>query len=62
MSEAKLHTPRHKSLKDYIDDKINMLENEFYLKLTDEEKAHFYDIRTEEAVDQYAHRLLRDKL
>lgn len=62
MSEKRSDLKRHVKLTTYIDDKINMLENEFYLKLTPEEKAHFNDIRTEEAVDQYAHRLLRDKL
>lgn len=46
----------------YIRNKIWMLENEFYLKLTNMEKYHFHELETEDAVDRYAHRLLVDKL
>lgn len=48
--------------KKYIEEKIDMLINEFYMKLTDDEIDHFYSLKTESAVDRYAHKLLMDKL
>lgn len=50
------------TLENYIEEKICMLEEEFYLKLTDDEKYHFYRIKTEEAVDTYAQKLIMEKL
>ena len=46
----------------YINDKIRMLENDFWIRLTKEEKAHFHSLRTEAAVDQYAHDIIMNKL
>lgn len=42
-------------LQQYITEKIMMLEDDFYFKLTDEEKEYFYALHTEFEVDQYAH-------
>lgn len=46
----------------YINDKIRMLENDFWIRLTKEEKAHFRSLKTECAVDQYAHDIIMKKL
>lgn len=50
------------TLSDYIDDKVTMLTDEFYLRLTMQEYSHFYSLKTEAAVDQYAIQLIMDKL
>lgn len=60
MSEKIYHT--EKDLKKYIQNKLEMLEYEFFLKLTPLERYHFHELKTHLAVDQYAHTLLRDKL
>lgn len=46
----------------YVEQKINMLVNDFYIRLTDEEKRHFYTLTSEYAIDQYAHDLIMKKL
>lgn len=51
-----------KSLRVYIIDKINMLEDEFLIRLTDSEIKHFKGLRTEEDVDRYAHQIIVDRL
>ena len=51
-----------KTVKDYITWKLSVLENEFYLKLTEFERCHFHELKSESAVDQYAHTLLAEKL
>jgi hypothetical protein len=53
---------RDKTLREYIYEKIDMLENEFYLKLTEDEEMHMCSLKTESEVDRYAHQLLKDKL
>ena len=47
-----------KYLHDYIKEKIRMLTGQFYIRLTDEEVARFWDLQSDGAVDRYAHRLL----
>lgn len=41
----------------YIDEKIDMLEKEFCMKLTARDKRHFYNLKSEYEVDQFAHTL-----
>ena len=41
----------------YIEKKIKMLKNEFHIKLTEEEKEHFWSLQTENEVDNYAHKM-----
>ena len=53
---------REKTLREYIFDKIDMLENEFYLRLTEAEEMRMCSLKTESEVDRYAHQLLKDKL
>lgn len=52
----------NRSLPKYIDHKLDMLENEFYLKLTYEEERYMRSLKSHEAVDQFAHKLLVEKL
>lgn len=47
-----------KDLKQYINDKIKLLVREFFINLTTEEIAHFWELTTEKEVDRYAKRLL----
>lgn len=47
---------------EYRERKISMLVNDFYLRLTDDEKDHFYTLETEVDVNAYAHKLLAEKL
>lgn len=52
----------NKSLPNYINHKLDMLEHEFYLRLTDAEYNHMKSLKSHEAVDHYAHKLLVEKL
>lgn len=51
-----------KYMKDYITRKIKMLKNEFHLKLTDEEINRFWDLKGDDQVDRYAHKLIQKYL
>lgn len=46
------------NIKTYRRQKIKMLEKEFMLTLTTEEKNHFNELETEAAIDRYARTLL----
>ena len=46
----------------YIYEKIVMLEDDFYIRLTGEEKRRFYEQPDETHVDIYARRLIMEKL
>lgn len=60
---SKIDTYRlHIPLKQYIKQKIKMLNNEFLIELTDEEETHFYSLKTESEVDIYASRIIATKL
>ena len=50
------------NLQNYICDKIYLLEEQFKIKLTGEEKRHFFEIKTDAAVDAYARKLIMEKL
>ena len=50
------------SIKSYIKEKIKMLRKEFYMNLTESELAHFYELKTEIAVDNYVQDLFVKKL
>lgn len=45
-------------LKNYITNKIDMIQNEFCIPLTIEQRNHFCTLKTEFQVDQYAHDLI----
>lgn len=53
---------RARNFRQYITNKIRMLEEEFYIELTFGEIDHFRSLETKAEVDQYAHDLLREKL
>ena len=46
----------------YIREKLSMLQNEFYVQLSESEIEHMQSLTSEDAVDVYACRLLIDKL
>lgn len=48
-----------KDLKSYIKGKIKMLERDFRIQLTSVERLHFYELKSEIAVDNYALTLIR---
>lgn len=53
---------RHQTLKTYIKRKIKMLEEEFLIDLTRSEIEYIKSLKSEIEVDQYAHRLIVEKL
>ena len=53
---------RQCTLKTYIKRKIRMLEEEFFIDLTSSEIEHMKSLKSEIEVDQYAHRLIVEKL
>lgn len=53
---------RNLRLRKYIRQKIDMLTDEFYLRLTEAEEDHFYDLHSHDEVDKYAHDLLVKKI
>ena len=46
----------------YIRRKIDMLRSDFLIHLTYEERAHFWELTTEQDVDNYAHSIIMKKL
>lgn len=50
------------SLKDYIEDKLDMLKRDFRIKLNAYEEKRMRLCRTEMQVDSYAHSLIMQKL
>lgn len=46
----------------YIDNKIKMLREDFYIRLSKREINHFYELATESDVDRFAHELFMRKL
>lgn len=53
---------RKVSIKAYIKEKIRMLKEDFYLRLTDEEIAHMKSLKREIDVDHYAWDIINNKL
>lgn len=53
---------RKMSIKMYINLKLKMLEEDFYLRLTDIERDHMCSLTSEQEVDAYAHKLILEKL
>ena len=47
------------SIKTYRKQKIKMLEKEFMLSLTPEEKNHINELETEAAIDRYARTIIK---
>ena len=50
------------TLEDYIKEKLRMLQEDFYLKLTEEEINHMRSLTRDIDVDHYAHTLFTTKL
>ena len=53
---------RASSLSEYVSKKIAMLENEFYIRLSDEEIFHMRSLKTEVDVNKYVHQIIVQKL
>ena len=49
-------------LKTYIENKINMLEDDFYIRLSWHECQRFRSLTSETQVDNYAHSILVNRL
>lgn len=49
-------------LKTYIENKIDMLEDEFFIHLSLHEYQHFRSLTNETQVDNYAHSILVNRL
>lgn len=62
MMPAGTHIHKDIPISQYISEKIDMLSREFYIELTDEDIRHFIELKTEPAVDAFAHKLLVDRL
>lgn len=62
MTNGGIARPRDMELDEYIDLKLDILMNQFYLKLTTAEVARFRTLKTVSAVDQYAYDLIQKKL
>ena len=62
MSYGGGHFERKKTLPEYIAQKISMLEDEFYIKLDYADITHMHNLKTEADVDQFAHKILVDRL
>ena len=56
------HFRKEMPIQQYISEKIDMLKNEFYVRLTDEEELHMNSLKYEYEVDAYARKLLVNKL
>ena len=50
------------SVEQYAKRKVKMLHKEFCLHLTFEDIEHFNSLKTKYAVDQYAHKLIMERL
>ena len=62
MESIGCHLERKKTLQEYITQKISMLEDEFYLRLSFADIAHIHRLKTESEVDLFAHQILVDRL
>ena len=62
MSYGGGHFERKKTLPEYVTQKISMLEDEFYIRLSFAEISHMRALKTEGDVDRYAHQILVDRL
>ena len=62
MSYGGGHFERKKTLPEYVAQKISMLEDEFYLRLSFADIAHMRRLKTEAEVDRFAHQILVDRL
>lgn len=50
------------TLEDYIKEKLRMLQEDFFIKLTDEEITHMKSLTRDIDVDHYAHDLIMNRL
>ena len=62
MSYGGDHFERKRTLPEYITQKISMLKDEFYIRLSFADIAHMRSLKTEADVDRFAHQILVDRL
>ena len=62
MSYGGDHFERKKTLPEYITQKISMLNDEFYIRLSFADIAHMRSLKTEADVDRFTHQILVDRL
>ena len=56
------YEPKTISIKTYIKEKLRMLQNDFYINLTEEEIAHMKSLKREIDVDHYAYDIINKNL
>lgn len=59
---AAVKCSRRVGLKTYINSKINMLENEFYIRLTNFDRARLRECNSHDDVDLVAHDIIAERL
>lgn len=62
VTEAHHRGHNNMSLPKYIQYKIDMIQEQFLVKLSENEIYEMQDLKSEEDVDAYTHRILRDRL
>ena len=60
--EAYHRGPIFKSIDQYITYKLDMLQNEFYIRLTERDIFDMCNLTTEEDVNSMAHRIILERL
>lgn len=46
----------------YVREKIKMLTKDFYIQLSDEDKAYLYNLDTERAIDKAVSKIIKNRL
>lgn len=62
MSNGETHSTKAVPLHIYIEEKIDMLESEFKIKLKFQEVCGLRSCRSEKAADRYAHDIIMNRL
>lgn len=62
VTEAHHRGHNNMPLPKYISYKINMIQNQFLVKLSEDDISKMRELKSEDAVDAYTHRILRDRL
>ena len=50
------------TIEQYVKHKIHIIEDHFHIRLSSDEYSHFLELNSEIAVDNFAHKILQDKL
>ena len=56
------HKKTPNDLDEYVKEKIKMLEEEFYIRLTLDDITHFRSLKNKRDVDAFAHQIFEDRL